>query len=152
MDKLEPEARLIRAAVSLDPAPAKRSSWLIGFRPRLLSAAAGIAIAALGAFLFLHPKTTVAPLASLRLSAIRGDMSTTGIASETDLSLTDAPSHANLHAEVVNESGAVVWRGTEVAGSVKIVKQLSPGTFFVRLYDSSGTLLHEYGFRVRGNL
>ncbi len=152
LDKLEPNARLIRATVSVEPASEKRKPWFVGFRPRLLSAAAGIAVALVVAILFLHPKQPAAPLASLQLSAVRGDIPAIGIARETDLSLTDAPSHANLRAEVVDEAGKPVWSGPSPGGSLKIVKQLDPGNFFVRLYDRAGTLLHEYGFRVRGNI
>lgn len=152
LDKLEPDARLIRATVSVEPVPERRGSWLAEFRPRLLSAAAGLAVALLGAILFLHPKPPAAPVASLQLSAVRGGIPAIGIARETDLSLSDAPSQASLRAEVVDEAGQLVWSGPSPYGSLKIVKQLGQGNFFVRLYDGSGALLHEYGFRVLSNI
>lgn len=97
----------------------------------------------------LHPRSAVAPLASLQLTAVRGDVPAIAIASETDLTLTDAPPLNSLRVEVVDQSGSVVWKGSGEGGTVKVTKQLAPGTFFVRLYDSSGVLLHEYGFRIR---
>jgi hypothetical protein len=152
LDRLEPDARLMRAALSAEPAPEKRRAWFNWLRPRFLSVAAGIAVALVAAFLLIHPNRTIAPLASLQLSAVRGDVPATGVASETDLSLTDAPSQSGLRAELVNGTGTVVWSGPVTGNSVKIVQRLAQGTYFARLYDNSGALLHEYGFRVRGNI
>lgn len=152
LDNLEPQARLMRAALAAASVREEGRGWFTWLRPQLWSVAAGIAVAVVCAFLFIHSKPAVAPLALLQLSAIRGDIPATGIASETDLSLTDAPPQSNLRVEVVNETGTVVWSSPVTGTSVKVVTQLSPGTYFVRLYDNSGALLHEYGFRVRGNI
>lgn len=97
--------------------------------------------------------TRLAQVASLQLSAMRGEMGSVPAARELDLLLTDAPSSGDpFRVELVSETGAPVWNGRPAMNSggmeIKIARPLSAGVYFARLYDASGKLLHEYGFRI----
>ena len=85
---------------------------------------------------------------------MRGDVQSVGVAQETDIKLGDVPVEAGLRVEVVDATGGTVWssaRGAD-AGRLKIAKELEQGSYFVRLYDGGGKLLHEYGFRVSSGI
>ena len=85
---------------------------------------------------------------------MRGAMPSVVPARETDITLADAPPDADLRIEIVDSAGGAVWSGALDSHSHKIAlaRQIAPGNYFVRLYDQSGKLLHEYGFQVRGGL
>jgi hypothetical protein len=120
-----------------------------GLRQPALAWAGGFATLVFVAGLYLHSDRTVVPFASLQLTAIRGDLQTSAAAAETDITLADAPDLLALRAEVVDATGEAVWSGAfENGHKIKLVKKVTPGTYFVRLYDGAGKLLHEYGFRV----
>ena len=95
----------------------------------------------------------LAPVATLQLTAMRGDMETVPPAQEVDLTLTDAPASGEFRVQVVDEVGSQVWDGkvTGTAGgrAVRLQRRLRQGAYFVRLYGLDGQLMHEYGFRVR---
>jgi hypothetical protein len=111
----------------------------------------GFAAIVLATGLYLHSGGSVAPLASLQLTALRGEVQSTTPARETDITLSDAPAEPVLRAEIVDSVGARVWSGAleGVNRKIQLMKQLAPGDYFVRLHDDTGKLLHEYGFRVR---
>lgn len=163
LDEVEAFALAMRDAIADEPATQARSGWFACFRsglgqpglnPRSMALAVGFAVLALASVLFLHTGRNVAPLASLQLTATRGETQTVKPAQKTEITLADAPAQAALRVEVVDATGGSVWNGPYQAdaGKVKIAKQLPPGTYFVRLYDSTGKLLHEYGFRVSDTL
>jgi hypothetical protein len=88
------------------------------------------------------------PLATIQLTAMRGDMPAADRARETEIRLTDAVGFQGV-AELVDESGGSIWKGSLAAGgALRINKPLGSGAYFVRLYDA-GRLVREYGFRVR---
>ncbi len=88
-------------------------------------------------------------VASLQLTALRGDMQFAPQSRELDLTLTDMPSVGGpFRLEVVDATGNAQWNS--LAGTVvKVQRQLKPGDYFVRLYGPGNQVLHEYGFRVR---
>jgi hypothetical protein len=147
---------------SLAPAPASRGlnwfGWLrmdalnIAWKPQFALGAFAVIILATGAY-FLGTRPNSAPIASLQLTAMRGDIQTVPAAKVLDLTFSDSPAGGGpFRVEVVDANGRSVWSG---AASVKannlgarIEKPLSPGTYFARMYDASGKLLHEYGLKV----
>lgn len=96
----------------------------------------------------------MAPVASLQLTAMRGDeLKSVVAAQELDLTLDDAPSgNGTLNVELVDRTGNPVWRGESRAQGTtvraRIRKTLPSGEYFARLYDAPGHLVHEYAFRI----
>lgn len=95
-----------------------------------------------------------APLVSLQLTALRGEMPATVPAVQFNLMLSDGPREGGpFRIEVVDATGSRMWTGLAESGPsgvlVKVTKRLTNGDYFVRLYTASGQLLREYGFRVR---
>lgn len=95
---------------------------------------------------------SLVPVASLTLSAVRGESAVADPSREYDLILR-AASGANLAVDVVDAGGKVVWSGTAAAHSdgvrARVTKPLQPGSYFVRLKSASGELVHEYGLDIR---
>jgi hypothetical protein len=155
LDDVEMFATAMRQAIADEPEVQTRTTWFAWLRFRgqwqpALAWAGGLAALALAAVLYPHSGRDAAPLASLQLTAIRGDIQTAATARETDITLADAPALPGLRAEVVDATGEAIWSGRFGNGHrIELMKQLAPGYCFVRLYDSAGKLLHEYGFRVR---
>jgi hypothetical protein len=160
----------VREALKQDPklakqvagAPAKSwlgwldlSSFSIAWKPQFALAAFAVIILATSAyFLGTRPGAgrNLAPLASLQLTAMRGGMQSIPASKELDLTVTDSPaSGAPFRVEIVDASGGAQWTGTPESGAkgltAHVTRPFPPGTYFARLYDSSGKLLHEYGFR-----
>jgi hypothetical protein len=147
----------MREALSLPPeaVPAATSkdwfAWLR--RPVFAMAIAGAAALIAIIAVVSSGRTNLAPVAALQLTSIRGEMQTASPAREYDLTLADAPQAGSpFRAEVVNGNGEAVWKGSadgNIMAGVKIQEALKPGEYFVRLYGPSGSLVHEYGFRVR---
>ena len=155
LDHAETFALAMRHAIKSEPAGPIRENWRAWFRLPAIRAVAGFAMAVLIAGFYWNsigekPGTVISTsLASLQLTATRGESPAIRPAGETELTLTDAPAGLELHAEVVNSSGAAVWNGTPSSeGGIRLQKSLPPGDYFVRLYGQGGKLLHEYGFRV----
>jgi hypothetical protein len=95
-----------------------------------------------------------APLVSLQLTAVRGEMPATVPAVQFNLMLSDGPREGGpFRIEVVDATGSRMWTGLAESGPsgvlVKVTKRLTNGDYFVRLYTASGQMLREYGFRVR---
>jgi hypothetical protein len=154
LDDVEMFALAMREAIADEPEVQVFKCWFewLGFRglrQPALAWAGGFATLVFACGLYLHSDRNVLPLASLQLTATRGDLQTATTAMETDITLADAPDLPSLRAEVVDDTGGRVWSGAFDNGHrIKLVKQVAPGTYFVRLYDGAGKLLHEYGFRV----
>lgn len=144
-----------------EPAPtaALGADWCRWLRWPAFSMAPGfvVMVVAMGIAvvgIFSNGRTTFAPRVSLQLTATRGEMPFTTPAGEFDLTLADGPREGELfRVQVVNVTGAAMWSGLaerSPAGiEVKVMKPLAAGDFFVRLYSASGTMLREYGFRIR---
>lgn len=157
LDDVEAFAVAMREAIGGEPVPTALH-WLDrwrqpGFAWTGLAWAGGLAalLAAIG--LFLHVGTSsVAPLATLQLTAVRGETQTVIPSRETDITLTDAPAADDLKAEVIDAAAGTVWTGIlspKDGNRIRLTKRLEPGGYFVRLYGDNGKLLHEYGFEVR---
>lgn len=152
VDEAEKFSLAMKEAIASEPAEQPRR-WL-AFKAPVWIAAAGFASVTLVAVLFLLARqNSLPPLATLQLSAMRGDAGSIAVARETDITLADAPQGMNPRVELVDASGSSVWSGSLTDGAdIRIRKRLSEGSYFVRLYDNSGKLLHEYAFRVRAGL
>jgi hypothetical protein len=117
------------------------------------TAVALVTLVVIGTVLF-SGRARLAPVATLELAAVRGEMVTVEPARELDLRLTDAPAGTgSFRVQVVDAVGNSEWDGSVASGAagvdVKIHKALKSGAYFVRLYGPDGEMLHEYGFRVR---
>jgi hypothetical protein len=124
-------------------------------RPRFALAGA-LAIAAVTVVFIWSGHSRPAPVASLRLTAMRGSESPAALAArELDLTLSDAVAESTGAplVEVVDADGGEVWKGvpemTDGTARAKIAKVLAAGDYLARFYDSPGHLLHEYQFRVK---
>lgn len=169
LDFMEAIAVGMKEVLGSSPAAVKtafaRSDWLgrfarqwlrVGRQPTFLLVIGLIALVAAISIFSGFPKagTKFAPVASLQLTASRGEMPSLGPARELDLTLSGAPREGGeFRIEVVNATGRSVWSGTAGNGAagvqVKVERQFGPGDYFVRLYSASGKMLREYGFRVR---
>jgi anti-sigma factor RsiW len=143
--------------------PARRPfpfrDWIqgIGLRaqPAFAPAFAALVIVVVGAGVFFATgRNRLAPMASLQLTATRGEMATAPAARETDLTLLDAQlAGGPFLVELVNALGDRQWIAmANIAPggvSVKVQRHLLPGNYFVRVYGPGHQILHEYGFRVR---
>src|SRR5580698_10095287 len=151
LDDLEAFALAMRRGIASEPATEARTNWFAWLRQPTWSAALGFAAIVLAASLYpALGRSHVAPLTSLRLTAMRGSIQSVGLAQETDIALTDAPPGPALRVEIVDAAGRAIWGGGLEGNNSKIrlTEKLSADNYFVRLYDASGRLLHEYGFRV----
>lgn len=168
-DRLEETAAFafaVREALKTQPetarskAPSGWLAWLPGsfeivFKPHFAMAAFAAVILATGVwFLSSRPDAgkLLAPVASLQVTALRGEMQTIPASKVLDLTLADSPSAGGpFRVEMVDANGDVQWTGAPANGpnglSAHITKAVVPGVYFARLYDASGKLLHEYGFR-----
>jgi len=129
--------------------------WLAWLRPvfaprfAMAGALAAVVVAA-GLYFVAGDHTHYASVAALQLTAIRGTTTpSVEPAREMDLTLNSFPTTGGpFKVEVVDANGGNIWTGTTTSPSVAIHEKFHPGSYFVRLYSSSGDLLHEYGFRV----
>jgi len=140
--------------------PVTETDWLGWLRRPAFSMAMGfvVLVVVMGIVargIYSNARTTFAPSAALQLTATRGEMPFTVPSREFDLTLADGPRVGGpFRVEVVNVTGMGAWSGlaeNSPAGvQVKVMQRLGPGAYFVRLYDGSGKMLREYGFRIRG--
>jgi hypothetical protein len=157
LDEIGPFAIGMREALSLQPAVAPSATskdWFAWLRRPVFAMAVAGAVALIAIVAVVSTgRTKLAPIAALQLTSIRGEMQATSPAREYDLTLADAPQAGSpFRVEVVNGNGEAVWKGSadgNITAGVKIQQALQPGDYFVRLYSPSGSLVHEYGFRVR---
>jgi len=123
----------------------------------LLAAAALLVLAGTAVAWRMQLAETMAPIATVRLIALRGgegDVSRapSGRRLELVFGRTDLPADLFFRAEVVNSSGRQMWRGSvRIADqnlSIRVGGPLPAGTYWVRLYSSAGQLLREFGLSV----
>lgn len=128
--------------------------WLAWLRPVLaprfaMAGALAAVVVAAGLYFVGGDHTHYASVAALQLTAIRGTTPSVEPAREIDLTLNSFPTTGGpFKVEVVDANGGSIWTGTTSSPSVAIHEKFRPGSYFVRLYTSSGDLLHEYGFHV----
>ena len=145
-------------AHAMRAAPAKREQreWFAWLQPRFAMVGAFAAVVLAVGIYWMRANPPLASVASLQLTAMRGEMQTVGTARELDLVLSDAPAEGEpFRMDLVDANGANVWTGIPeiVNGGLvgtKVKTRLAPGTYFARLFSASGQLLHEYGFQVKG--
>ena len=150
-----------RAAAHLEDAPALpgRHPWSF---PRLLPTMPAVACIVLAAVLVLalalRYSNSAVPAFAVNLAATRG----AGIEAKAPAGRTLAlrPDLTGLavgpffRLEMVDHVGNRVWQGSAGAqglsagASVNVPRQ-RPGIYFVRVYDSSGELLREYGLEIQ---
>jgi hypothetical protein len=137
---------------------ARKSFWIPWVLPRRVPVlAAIILIVAATAALRFSRQGAVAPLAVV-LEATRGPAVAARVPPLQPLllepGLESLPPLHWFHLEIVDRLGKEVWRADYApapgGASGIFVPGLSQGTYFVRLYDSSGTLLREYAVEARG--
>jgi hypothetical protein len=151
LDEAEAFALAMRRAIATEPESPAPESWFSWLRQPVWKVAIGFAVLLLSAGLYLNVGRRVSPVASLELTAMRGAIPAVNPAQETDVTLDDAPSGIALRAEVVDADGGPVWKGALKGDdhTIRLAQHLNPTNYFVRLYDDTGKLLHEYAFRVR---
>jgi hypothetical protein len=147
--------RAMRRAASGLPVPAK-PVWAHWRLPRLVPVLAALTLMlAVGVALRFNHGGGVAPVAVL-LEATRGAAVQVPTLKPLLLhpGLEGLPPLTRYHLEVVDQAGKEVWRTdvapAQAAGFSVTVPGISPGTYFVRLYDSSRVLLREYAVEARG--
>jgi hypothetical protein len=104
----------------------------------------------------VHLPVVLAPVATVRLIALRGGEDVARAPSGRPLDLvfdrTDLPADFSYRAEVIHSSGRQMWSGSvRVADqnlSVRLDKPLRAGAYWVRVYSSGGQLLREFGLNV----
>jgi hypothetical protein len=89
--------------------------------------------------------------AAVRLSALRGAQTSTVAPAGRNLLLipdvSGLPQSAGYRVEVVDADGQAVWNGSFAANGTHVPPQ-KPGIYFVRIRNSNGELLREYGLEV----
>lgn len=152
-EELQEYAVAMRSALE-EPVPVRETSpWLAWLRqPRFVLGTAFAALLVAIGISWFGGTARVPAMATLELAAMRGEMPSVAQAKSTTLKLLDAPSGSEtLRLELVDGTGAGIWTGNSPAVTpleATIPQRLSPGDYFVRLYNPTGKLLHEYGFRV----
>jgi anti-sigma factor RsiW len=151
--------RQAAAQLLLSPARPERRPWSF---PRLIPTTAALAciVLAAGAALgvALRNSNSAAPAFAVNLAATRG----AGIEAKAPAGRTLAlrPDLTGLAAgpffrlEMVDRLGNRVWQGSAgaqglSAGASFSVPRQRPGIYFVRIYNSSGELLREYGLEIQ---
>jgi hypothetical protein len=157
VDDFDNVAISMRAALAADRLKPERQfgAWIAAaLRRPVVSMALGFALLIAVVAFFTPTKPKMAAIAALQLTANRGPMPATAPARELDVTLVDGPRDGGpFRVEMVNAGGAVVWQGlTEnVPGGLRLDVRipLGLGDYFVRLYGASGSVMREYGFRIR---
>lgn len=125
------------------------AGWL---RSPAFAAAMAIVLILGGIGYYSRNHGSLAPVAVIELTAMRGEMATAKAAKELDLTLTDAPQGVagDFRVQIVDSGGAREWEGTATSGSngieLRIQQTFRAGSHLVRLFDPKGQLVHEYGF------
>jgi hypothetical protein len=123
----------------------------------LLAAAVLLVMAGIAVAWWMQSSVAMAPLATVRLIALRGGEgdavhAPSGRPLDLVFSRTDLPADLSYRAEVVNSWGRQVWSGSvRIADqnlSVRLDEPLRAGAYWVRLYSSTGELLREFGLDV----
>jgi hypothetical protein len=166
LDAIEAVTAGLKEALGTSPALLKPAlSWADWFsrfarfaqqclRQPAFALALGVAALVAAVAVLSNGHTKFAPVATLQLTASRGEMPYAGPARELDLTLSDLPAEGGpLRVEIVKATGHAMWSGAAASSAagiqVKAERQFGSGDYFVRLYSVSGNMLREYGFRIR---
>jgi hypothetical protein len=152
-----------RADSRIDPQSSLRKALALYFAlPRrlgttsLLAAAMLLVLAGTAVTWRMQLSETTAPVATVRLIALRGEEYVASAPSDRPLNLvcdrTDLPADLSFRAEVVDSSGRQMWNGSVGIAdqnlSIRVDRPLHAGAYWVRLYSSAGQLLREFGLNV----
>lgn len=105
----------------------------------------------------MQSSVETAPVATIGLIALRGGAgdvapAPSGRPLELVFNRRDLPADLSYWAEVVHSSGRQMWSGSvRIADqnlSIRVDRPLRAGTYWVRLYSSTGQLLREFGLSV----
>jgi hypothetical protein len=143
--------------------PRKAFSLHSAFRGMLVSKyllAAVLLLVLAGATVFwrMQPPAAMAPIATVKLIALRGGegdvaRAPSGRPLELVFNRGDLATDISYQAEVVNSSGLQMWTGSvriaDQSLSIRVDRPLPAGAYWVRLYTSGGQLLREFGLSVR---
>lgn len=123
----------------------------------LLAAAVLLVLAGAGVTWRMESPAALAPVAIIRLIALRGGegdvaRAPSGRPLELVFGRTDLAADLSYRAEVVDASGRQMWNGNvriaDRSLSVRMDGPLRAGAYWVRLYTSTGQLLREFGLSV----
>jgi hypothetical protein len=159
LDHIAHFALAMREVLSTQPEPATAARKWFPFlrRPAFPMALGSLAFAALVviAFAISGGRTSFVPVATLQLSAMRGEMQSAAPTREMDITLLDVPQAGGpFPVELVDDTGKALWFGIAVASSrgaaeIKMRQTFESGDYFLRLYSADRRVIHEYGFRVK---
>ncbi len=131
------------------------SRFLSGWKTPSLAFAGAMAAVVLSVGLYTYTQghngagMTLAPVAYLQLTAMRGELPTVHGAKAVQLRFSEAAESGGPYkVSLVGDDGSAVWNGVTEGPNVRLDHVLPKGTYFARLFGPSGQLLHEYGFRV----
>ena len=167
-EEVEAFALGMRDVLRRQPVPVAKPAvdWFAWLRRPSFALAGGFALLLLVGVMFSRSGSrAVLPVASIQLSAMRGDTMTVPVAKEFDITLADAPEGKGpFRVEMVDATGHQVWSGVPsgsaanaaggkvAAKGLEVVKaqvnSIEPGDYFLRLFGADGSLLHEYGLRI----
>jgi len=128
-----------------------------GGRTLLTAAALLVLVGALVTWRMQSSPVAIAPVASIRLIALRGGEGDvahgpSGRPLELVFGRTDLAADLSYRAEVVDASGRRMWNGNvriaDQSLSIRVDGPLGAGVYWVRLYTSTGQLLREFGLRI----
>lgn len=145
----------MRGALSENPieraAPAHTKAWWMSWRPVPAVSMAFAALAVVGVLSYQFYPSRQSEAAVI-LRSIRGAQETAEGPANSPLNLTIQSDQLKLdgsyRAEIVSADGTSVWQGSPSGNTLKVSSKLEPGTYWVRLRDSSGNLLQEYGLHL----
>ena len=149
----------VRPWSSTRGAPSLYFEWLRmpGGRTLLASAVLLVLAGAAVTWRMQLPPVAMAPIATIRLVALRGGEGDVAHAPshrllELVFGRTDLGADLSYRGELVDGSGRQMWSGNvriaERSLSIRVDRPLRAGTYWVRLYNSAGQLLREFGLRV----
>lgn len=147
-----PSATVAAASPSTAAPPAARKWWQGPFWTRIPAPAYAGAFAAIAMIYLAAPANQTSGGASLRqpqsisLSAMRGNDLRVEIAANapTQLTFDEGEDLNGSHASIVTADGAEIWSGAVQVQQVRTIP-LKPGSYWVRLYRSTGEQIKEYG-------
>jgi methionine-rich copper-binding protein CopC len=155
-DSLTRRSRLARRGSAAGKALPLYFAWLrMPAAKSLLAAASLLALAGATLAWRMQSPVAMAPVATVKLIALRGGEDVARAPSGRPLDLEfdrrDLAADISYRAEVVNSSGREVWSGgVQISDdnlSIRVDTPLRAGAYWVRLYTSAGQLLREFGLR-----
>jgi hypothetical protein len=123
----------------------------------LFAAAVLLVLAGASVFWRMQPPVAMAPIATVKLIALRGGegdvvRAPSGRPLELVFNRGDLATDISYRAEVVNSSGRQMWSGSvriaDQSLSIRVGDPLPSGAYWVRIYSSSEQLLREFGLSV----